>query len=130
MVNDSEMALFIVMDHRLIQVAAETGALFRLSLELLALNSEASVSDSTLESLSSLVSLLGQYFQIRDDYMNLIDDKVRSPQPMSKLWVTEKEVHSSALLLVLHYVPGLLLNIHSTLTRKGSARTLTRGNTR
>ncbi|TVY66137.1 Geranylgeranyl pyrophosphate synthase 2 [Fusarium oxysporum f. sp. cubense] len=56
-------------------IAAETGALFRLSLELLALNSEASVSDSTLESLSSLVSLLGQYFQIRDDYMNLIDNR-------------------------------------------------------
>ncbi|CZS79475.1 unnamed protein product [Fusarium graminearum] len=53
----------------------ETGALFRLSLELLALNSEAPISDSTLESLSSVVSLLGQYFQIRDDYMNLIDNK-------------------------------------------------------
>ncbi|KAF4431008.1 geranylgeranyl diphosphate synthase [Fusarium acutatum] len=56
-------------------IAAETGALFRLSLELLALNSEVSISDSTLESLSSVVSLLGQYFQIRDDYMNLIDNK-------------------------------------------------------
>ncbi|KAG7423871.1 Geranylgeranyl pyrophosphate synthase 2 [Fusarium oxysporum f. sp. raphani] len=75
MVNDSEMPLFIVVDHQLIQVAAETGALFRLSIELLALNSEASVNDSTLESLSSLVSLLGQYFQIRDDYMNLIDNR-------------------------------------------------------
>ncbi|EWY92037.1 hypothetical protein FOYG_08943 [Fusarium oxysporum NRRL 32931] len=59
----------------LLMVNDKTAALFRLSLELLALNSEASVSDSTLESLSSLVSLLGQYFQIRDDYMNLIDDK-------------------------------------------------------
>ncbi|KAH7203498.1 geranylgeranyl diphosphate synthase [Fusarium oxysporum] len=59
----------------LLMVNDKTGALFRLSLELLALNSEASVSDSTLESLSSVVSLLGQYFQIRDDYMNLIDNK-------------------------------------------------------
>ncbi|KAF5713249.1 geranylgeranyl diphosphate synthase [Fusarium mundagurra] len=59
----------------LLMVNDKTGALFRLSLELLALNSEVSVSDSTLESLSSVVSLLGQYFQIRDDYMNLIDSK-------------------------------------------------------
>ncbi|KAG9502204.1 geranylgeranyl diphosphate synthase 2 [Fusarium musae] len=59
----------------LLMVNDKTGALFRLSLELLALNSEVSVSDSMLESLSSVVSLLGQYFQIRDDYMNLIDNK-------------------------------------------------------
>ncbi|KAJ4078334.1 geranylgeranyl pyrophosphate synthetase [Fusarium oxysporum] len=59
----------------LLMVNDKTGALFRLSLELLALNSEASVNDSTLESLSSLVSLLGQYFQIRDDYMNVIDNR-------------------------------------------------------
>ncbi|KAF5672647.1 geranylgeranyl diphosphate synthase [Fusarium circinatum] len=59
----------------LLMVNDKTGALFRLSLELLALNSEASISDNTLESLSSVVSLLGQYFQIRDDYMNLIDNK-------------------------------------------------------
>ncbi|KAF5638643.1 gibberellin cluster-GGPP-synthase [Fusarium sp. NRRL 25303] len=59
----------------LLMVNDKTGALFRLSLELLALNSEASINDSTLESLSSVVSLLGQYFQIRDDYMNLIDNK-------------------------------------------------------
>ncbi|KAH7163774.1 geranylgeranyl diphosphate synthase [Fusarium sp. MPI-SDFR-AT-0072] len=59
----------------LLMVNDKTGALFRLSLELLALNSEASVSDSALESLSSVVSLLGQYFQIRDDYMNLIDNR-------------------------------------------------------
>ncbi|EXK77648.1 hypothetical protein FOQG_17647 [Fusarium oxysporum f. sp. raphani 54005] len=59
----------------LLMVNDKTGALFRLSIELLALNSEASVNDSTLESLSSLVSLLGQYFQIRDDYMNLIDNR-------------------------------------------------------
>ncbi|RBA09728.1 geranylgeranyl pyrophosphate synthase [Fusarium proliferatum] len=81
----------------LLMVNDKTGALFRLSLELLALNSEAPISDSTLESLSSVVSLLGQYFQIRDDYMNLIDNKVRSPQPTSLLWVPVKEGHPSAL---------------------------------
>ncbi|KAF5618362.1 geranylgeranyl diphosphate synthase [Fusarium sp. NRRL 52700] len=59
----------------LLMVNDKTGALFRLALELLVLNSETSVSDSTLESLSNIVSLLGQYFQIRDDYMNLIDVK-------------------------------------------------------
>ncbi|KAF4956800.1 hypothetical protein FGADI_3582 [Fusarium gaditjirri] len=59
----------------LLMVNDKTGALFRLSLELLVLNSQASVSESTLQSLSSVVSLLGQYFQIRDDYMNLIDNK-------------------------------------------------------
>lgn len=59
----------------LLMVNDKTGALFRLSLELLALNSEVPISDSTLGSLSSVVSLLGQYFQIRDDYMNLIDNK-------------------------------------------------------
>ncbi|KAG4271065.1 fusicoccadiene synthase [Fusarium proliferatum] len=59
----------------LLMVNDKTGALFRLSLELLALNSEVPIGDSTLESLSSVVSLLGQYFQIRDDYMNLIDNK-------------------------------------------------------
>ncbi|KAF5576189.1 geranylgeranyl diphosphate synthase [Fusarium pseudoanthophilum] len=59
----------------LLMVNDKTGALFRLSLELLVLNSEVSISDSTLDSLSSVVSLLGQYFQIRDDYMNLIDNK-------------------------------------------------------
>ncbi|KAF5708819.1 gibberellin cluster-GGPP-synthase [Fusarium globosum] len=81
----------------LLMVNDKTGALFRLSLELLALNSEAPISDSTLESLSSVVSLLGQYFQIRDDYKNLIDNKVRSPQPTSLLWVPVKEGHPSAL---------------------------------
>ncbi|KAF5965363.1 geranylgeranyl diphosphate synthase, partial [Fusarium coicis] len=59
----------------LLMVNDKTGALFRLSLELLVLNSKASISDTTLESLSSVVSLLGQYFQIRDDYMNLNDNK-------------------------------------------------------
>jgi hypothetical protein len=106
-------------------ITPETGALFRLSLELLALNSEASISDSTLESLSSVVSLLGQYFQIRDDYMNLIDNKVCSPEPISHLRVPEKEIHFSA-----PPPPEHLLSIHSTLIRKDFARTLMRGNTR
>ncbi|KAF4341568.1 geranylgeranyl diphosphate synthase [Fusarium beomiforme] len=43
------------------------------TLELLSLNSQSCVSESIMESLSSLVSFMGQYFQIRDDYMNLID---------------------------------------------------------
>ncbi|RKL37194.1 hypothetical protein BFJ72_g7850 [Fusarium proliferatum] len=96
MVNDSEEPQYFLVDYLPIQLFAETGALFRLSLELLALNSEVPISDSTLESLSSVVSLLGQYFQIRDDYMNLIDNKVRSPHPTSLLWVSVKEGHPSA----------------------------------
>ncbi|KAF5617217.1 geranylgeranyl diphosphate synthase [Fusarium tjaetaba] len=73
----------------LLMVNDKTGALFRLSLELLVLNSEVSISGSTLDSLSSVVSLLGQYFQIRDDYMNLIDNKVCSPEPIAHLRVPE-----------------------------------------
>ncbi|KAJ3544466.1 hypothetical protein NM208_g878 [Fusarium decemcellulare] len=57
----------------LLMINDKTGALFRLACHLLTLNSNASLGGNYPESISKMVSLLGQYFQIRDDYMNLID---------------------------------------------------------
>ncbi|KAF4429605.1 gibberellin cluster-C20-oxidase [Fusarium austroafricanum] len=64
----------------LLMVNDKTGALFRLAHQLLALSSQKCLSEDLLESLSSMVSLFGQYFQIRDDYMNLIDLEVWIPE--------------------------------------------------
>ncbi|KAF5662514.1 gibberellin cluster-GGPP-synthase [Fusarium denticulatum] len=96
----------------LLMVNDKTGALFRLSLELLALNSEVSFSDSTLESLSSVVSLLGQYFQIRDDYMNLIDNKYTDQKGFCE--DLDEGKYSLTLMHALHSdSSGLLTNILS-----------------
>ncbi|KPM42335.1 hypothetical protein AK830_g4208 [Neonectria ditissima] len=51
----------------------KTGALFRLACFLLAESSGVALSEELTESISKMVTLWGQYFQIRDDYMNLVD---------------------------------------------------------
>ncbi|KAJ4245528.1 geranylgeranyl pyrophosphate synthetase [Fusarium torreyae] len=53
----------------------KTGGLFGLTRHLLVASSERSLDDNTLASLNKMVTLWGQYFQIRDDYMNLVDTK-------------------------------------------------------
>ncbi|KAF4950620.1 hypothetical protein FSARC_13125 [Fusarium sarcochroum] len=53
----------------------KTGGLFGLTRHLLTASSERPLDDNTLASLNKMVTLWGQYFQIRDDYMNLADTK-------------------------------------------------------
>ncbi|KAM0475727.1 hypothetical protein ACHAP7_007224 [Fusarium lateritium] len=55
----------------LLMVNDKTGALFRLACELLVSNAQTPHDNNLLEHVSCMVSLLGQYFQIRDDYQNL-----------------------------------------------------------
>jgi len=51
----------------------ETGSLFNMLARLMAAKSQANTPD-----LSRLVVLLGRYFQIRDDYMNLTSEEVNT----------------------------------------------------
>ncbi|GKU11291.1 unnamed protein product [Fusarium langsethiae] len=57
----------------LLMINDKTGGLFRLANQLLELNCQERLADNALKSISNMVSLLGQHFQIRDDYMNLVD---------------------------------------------------------
>ncbi|KAH6956089.1 geranylgeranyl diphosphate synthase [Fusarium avenaceum] len=57
----------------LLMINDKTGALFRLACELLVSNSQIHLEDNFPESINRMVSLIGQYFQIRDDYQNLTD---------------------------------------------------------
>ncbi|KAI8648053.1 Gibberellin cluster-GGPP-synthase [Fusarium sp. Ph1] len=57
----------------LLMVNDKTGALFRLACYLLVTPSSVNLAEGALENINKMVSLLGQYFQIRDDYMNLVD---------------------------------------------------------
>jgi hypothetical protein len=50
----------------------KTGAFFRLVLRLL----EAEAQSQPVPELMHLLTLLGRYYQIRDDYMNLASDEV------------------------------------------------------
>ncbi|KAK7418726.1 geranylgeranyl pyrophosphate synthetase [Neonectria punicea] len=59
----------------LLMVNDKTGALFRLAGRLLRIYSKEDLGENAAESINKIVSLLGQYFQIRDDYMNLVDTK-------------------------------------------------------
>ncbi|KAM0213312.1 hypothetical protein ACHAQI_004355 [Fusarium lateritium] len=62
----------------LLMVNDKTGALFRLACELLVPNAQIPLDNNLLEHVSCMVSLLGQYFQIRDDYQNLTNLDVSS----------------------------------------------------
>ncbi|KAK7417310.1 geranylgeranyl pyrophosphate synthetase [Neonectria magnoliae] len=59
----------------LLMVNDKTGALFRLAGRLLRIYSKKDLGENAAGSINKIVSLLGQYFQIRDDYMNLVDTK-------------------------------------------------------
>jgi geranylgeranyl diphosphate synthase type 3 len=53
----------------------ETGGLFRILVRLMTAKSKS----PSPPDLTALASLLGRYFQIRDDYMNLNSSDVRDP---------------------------------------------------
>ncbi|KAK6828816.1 hypothetical protein RU639_003672 [Aspergillus parasiticus] len=59
-------------DEYLEMISQKTGGLFRLLARLM--TEKASTQHNSTITLDSLVSLLGQYFQIRDDYKNLTED--------------------------------------------------------
>lgn len=58
-------------DEYLAMVDGKTGGLFQLSNSLLACNVSRKLSSSQQEELQNLVTLMGQLYQIRDDYINL-----------------------------------------------------------
>ena len=88
----------------------KTGGFFRLALRLM----EADASNlSTPPSLLHLSTLLGRYYQIRDDYQNLASDEVSGP-------------HRNLLPFIYLY-PGAYELISSILLRKASATISQRG---
>lgn len=54
----------------------ETGALFGLACDLI-VTYAGTVANDPLPGMHQMVALLGQYFQIRDDYQNLVSADVR-----------------------------------------------------
>lgn len=90
----------------------ETGALFSMLVRLMAAKSE--VGPTETPDLTWLVVLLGRYFQIRDDYMNL----------------TSAEVSTNSLEYdyLLSRAATTNMAIYSTRIRRVSARTWTRAN--
>lgn len=77
MINDSKLLHTGLGQCRINKtMTVETGALFRLASYLLAVNPGAALSEELIRSISKMVTLWGQYFQIRDDYMNLVDADV------------------------------------------------------
>lgn len=86
----------------------ETGGLFRILARLMAAKSKL----PSRPNLTDLASLLGRYFQIRDDYMNLNSDDVRAFPP--------KHTPKSPVYYKYHTLAHLTLI--STLSRRDSAR--------
>ncbi|KAF5006548.1 hypothetical protein FDECE_7074 [Fusarium decemcellulare] len=102
----------------LLMVNDKTGALFRLACHLLMLNSNAGLAENSPESISSMISLLGQYFQIRDDYMNLIDQNYADQKGFCE--DLDEGKYSLPLLHALQNDnSGLLMNILSTRRTQG-----------
>jgi geranylgeranyl diphosphate synthase type 3 len=64
------------MDDYLVMVDNKTGGFFRFVLRCMA--TEAPVPPSSLDKLIYLTTLYGRYYQIRDDYQNLMSDEVGS----------------------------------------------------
>lgn len=61
-------------DEYLSMVMDKTGGLFRLSVKLLGLFSHA-ISEDEVDDLIPLANILGIIYQVRDDFMNLLDDR-------------------------------------------------------
>lgn len=64
------------MDDYLVMIDNKTGGFFRFVLRCMA--TEAPVPPSSLDKLIYLTTLFGRYYQIRDDYQNLMSDEVGS----------------------------------------------------
>lgn len=59
-------------------MTTETGALFSLATRLTVTHAEVHVTDEILSHIDRMTNLLGRYFQIRDDYQNLVSQDVSS----------------------------------------------------
>lgn len=71
--GESRMALY-VSSLLMLKLRTETGGLFRMLSRFMISQSNSS---ATPESLNRLMILFGRFFQIRDDYANLMSDQVR-----------------------------------------------------
>ena len=82
MVDGSKPAIRILLKQRrasqLTRKSTETGGLFRMISRLVIAQSQSSNKPADLD---RLMTLLGRYFQIRDDYTNLVLDQVMSLVP-------------------------------------------------
>lgn len=65
----------------LTMVDNKTGGFFRMALRIMELESGA----TPCPDLTHLVTLMGRYYQIRDDYLNLTSDEVRQTEPLPRM---------------------------------------------
>lgn len=56
----------------LIMIDHKTGGFFRLALQLMRIDADAQGNDNLMH----LITLMGRYYQIRDDYQNLASEEV------------------------------------------------------
>ncbi|KAI1874890.1 uncharacterized protein JN550_002319 [Neoarthrinium moseri] len=66
------------MQDYILMVDDKTGTLFKLAGYLLATHARVDWSEGTITAIDALLSLFGQYFQIRDDYQNLVSTEYTS----------------------------------------------------
>lgn len=62
----------------IIMVDNKTAGFFRLVLRMMAAEASVPMSLEKEETLLHFITLLGRYYQIRDDYQNLVSEEVRS----------------------------------------------------
>lgn len=101
-------------------VMNKTGGLFRLSVKLLALFSSAEVD---MDRLIRLANLLGIIYQIRDDYLNLVDEKYFDMKGTAGEDLIEGKLSLPVLHCLLHSgentpVHMVLLDLHTSEERK------------
>jgi geranylgeranyl pyrophosphate synthase len=65
----------------LTMVDNKTGGFFRMALRIMEIESGA----TPCPDLTHLVTLMGRYYQIRDDYLNLTSDEVRQTEPLPRM---------------------------------------------
>lgn len=66
------------MNDYIIMIDNKTAGFFRLVLRMMAAEASVSMSLEKKNTLLHFITLLGRYYQIRDDYQNLVSDEVRS----------------------------------------------------
>lgn len=101
-------------------VMNKTGGLFRLSVKLLALFAPEEVD---MDSLIRLANLLGIIYQIRDDYLNLVDEKYFGMKGTAGEDLVEGKLSLPVLHSLLHFsentpVHAVLLDFHTSEERK------------
>jgi geranylgeranyl pyrophosphate synthase len=57
-------------------IDSKTGAFFRMTAELMGIEARNSITPELLH----MISLIGRYYQLRDDLLNLSSDQVRAPE--------------------------------------------------